>query len=140
MTARLGVVPRGEDADAELAQAAFRALAEGGEALRWEPLFFDWFCGPASEARALGGPRAALYDGEEFRAFRDRLAAYAPDRPERLDHPAFARLEPEEMLIDEVEDLWDPITRDDDWSAVYAKLERIEAARIAYGLGDLERA
>jgi uncharacterized protein YdiU (UPF0061 family) len=134
MIMRLGVVPQGEEPDAALAQAAFKALAEGGEALRWEPLFFDWFGGLASESRALAGPRAGLYDGEAFRALRDVLSGYAPDRPERLDHPVFARPEPEELLIDEVEALWEPIARDDDWTGFYAKLDRIEAARVGYDL------
>ena len=39
---------------APLAGAAFRALAEAGEVVRWEPFFFDWFCG--DEARAMTGP------------------------------------------------------------------------------------
>jgi hypothetical protein len=109
---------------------------EGGEALRWEPFFFDWFGGEASEARALAGPRADLYGQEPFLDFRRRLAGFEPDRPERLEHPVFSRPEPEEMLIDEVEALWAPIAADDDWSPLHEKLRRIEAARVAYALGD----
>ncbi len=132
---RLGVQPRGSDQDVDLVNAAFGALAEGGDLLRWEPFFFDWFGGEASEARALSGPRAGLYESEAFRAFRARLADYAPDRPERLADPVFQRPEPEELLIDEVEALWAPIDQADDWSSLHAKLLRIEAARKAYGLG-----
>lgn len=132
---RLGVQSRGPEHDVELVNAAFRALAEGGEALRWEPFFFDWFGGEASESRALTGPRGGLYDGEAFRAFRARLADHAPDRPERLADPIFQRPEPEELIIDEVEALWAPIDQADDWSPLHAKLGRIEAARKAYGLG-----
>jgi serine/tyrosine/threonine adenylyltransferase len=132
---RLGVQPRGEDQDVDLVNAAFGALAEGGDALRWEPFFFDWFGGEASELRALSGPRAGLYESEAFRAFRARLADYAPDRPERLADPVFQRPEPEELIIDEVEALWAPIDQADDWEPLYAKLGRIEAAREAYGLG-----
>jgi uncharacterized protein YdiU (UPF0061 family) len=132
---RLGLESRGPDLDVELVNAAFRALAEGGETLRWEPFFFDWFGGEASEARALSGPRAGLYEGEAFQAFRARLADYAPDRPERLADAVFQRPEPEELIIDEVEALWAPIDQADDWSPLNAKLERIEAARRAYGLG-----
>lgn len=132
---RLGLESRGPDHDVDLVNAAFRALAEGGDALRWEPFFFDWFGGEASEARALSGPRAALYEGEAFRAFRARLADYAPDRPQRLDDAVFQRPEPEELLIDEVEALWAQIDQADDWAPLNAKLARIEAARRAYGLG-----
>jgi uncharacterized protein YdiU (UPF0061 family) len=131
---RLGVKPKGEEEDGELVRAALKLLAEGGEALRWEPLFFDWFCGTASETRARGGPRAAAYAGDAFQGFHDRLAGYEPDRPERLDHPYFAQGEPEEMLYDQVEALWAPIAERDDWSAFEAKLAGVARAREAYGI------
>ena len=133
MLRRLGVKPRGFDDDVDLVNAAFRALAEGGEPLRWEPFFFDWFCGPASEARALNGPRAAHYGGEHAAVFRSRLAAYEPERPERLLAPYFAQSEPEELLYDEIEALWAAISGADDWAPFQAKLGRIEAARQAWG-------
>jgi uncharacterized protein YdiU (UPF0061 family) len=129
---RLGLKPRGEDEDVALVQAAFAALGEGGEALRWEPFFFDWFC--KDEARALAGPRAALYAGEAFAAFRRLLEAYEAERPERLAHPYFSRSEPEELLYDQIEALWAPIAEADDWSAFHAKLDAIETARLAWGL------
>jgi uncharacterized protein YdiU (UPF0061 family) len=128
MLDRLGVQPRGEEEDADLVQAAFRALAAGGDRLRWEPFFFDWFGG---EVRA--GPRAGLYAEEGFAEFRDRVAAYVPDRPARLADPYFAGAEPEELLIDEIEAIWTPIAEADDWSPFHAKLARLEAARTAWG-------
>jgi uncharacterized protein YdiU (UPF0061 family) len=136
MLDRLGLKSRSPEADIALVQAAFAALAGGGEALRWEPFFFDWFGGEASQARALAGPRAALYGQEAFVDFRRQLSAFETDRPERLEGPVFARPEPEELLTDEVEALWAPIAQADDWSALYAKLARLEAARAAYALGD----
>ena len=131
---RLGVHARDPDADAALAGAAFRALAEGGEALRWEPFFFDWFGGAASEARAMGGLRAGHYGGEAFIEFRRLLAGFEPDRPKRLGVAYFARPEPEELLYDEIEALWALIAERDDWSAFEAKLATIETARTAWGL------
>jgi len=134
MLARLGVKSRDADADLDLVNAAFKAIAEGAEAQRWEPFFFDWFGGEASEARAMAGPRAALYEAEAFVAFRRLLSGFEMDRPERLAHPMFAAAEPVEMLIDEVEALWAPIAEADDWGPLYAKLDAIEAARVAWGL------
>ncbi|MEO8927353.1 MAG: protein adenylyltransferase SelO [Caulobacteraceae bacterium] len=133
---RLGIAAHAPDAAADLVNAAFRALAEGGEALRWEPFFFDWFGGPASEARALTGPRAARYVGEAFADFRARLAAFEPDRPERLGSDYFARPEPEELLYDQIETLWSSIADADDWGPFAAKLAGIEAARAGWGLDD----
>jgi uncharacterized protein YdiU (UPF0061 family) len=132
MLDRLGVAPRGSDDDQALVQASFAALAEGGERLRWEPFFFDWFTG--DPARALSGPRAALYADEAFAPFRERLAGFAADRPERLADPYFAQPEPQELLYDEIEAIWAPIAQADDWSAFAAKLAAVEKARIAWSL------
>lgn len=132
MLDRLGVRARGPEDDAVLVQAAFRAIAEGGERLRWEPFFFDWFCG--GDGRALAGPRGELYGGDGFAEFRRRLLSFEPDRPERLADPYFARPEPEELLYDQIEALWAAIAEADDWSPFAAKLAGIEAARRAWGL------
>ena len=134
MLRRLGLKSLSPQDDAALANLAFRAIGEGGEPLRWEPFFFDWFTGLASERRALEGPRRALYQGEAFAAFRDRLSAYAPDRPERLEHPYFLESEPEEMLYDEVEALWAAIAEADDWGPFEAKISCVRAAGAAMGL------
>jgi uncharacterized protein YdiU (UPF0061 family) len=132
MLARLGVASAGEEADVALTNSAFRALAEGGEALRWEPFFFDWFC--ADQSRALGGPRAGLYGGEGFTAFRTLLQAHAPDRPERLRADYFQNPDPEEMLIGEVEALWSPIAERDDWAPFQAKVARLRQAGRAWAI------
>lgn len=131
---RLGVKSLGEAADQRLLDAALGLLRDKGEALRWEPLFFDWFGGFSSGARALGGVRGKTYQGEAFDAFRFALLEHEPDRPERLEHPMFAAPEPEEMLIDEVEALWSAIEQGDDWAPLNAKLARLEAARQAWAL------
>ena len=61
------------------------------------------------------------------------MAAHAAERPDRLSHPYFARAEPEELLIDEIEAIWAAIAEADDWTAFDAKLARIETARQAWG-------
>ena len=132
--ARLGVQTLGEAADQRLLDTTLALLREGGEALRWEPLFFDWFGGFASSARALQGARGKLYQGEAFDAFRFTLFEHAPDRPERLEAPMFAAGEPEGMLIDEVEAIWAAIDTDDDWGPLQAKLARLETARQVWSL------
>lgn len=128
---RLGVRSLGEAADQRLVDTTLALLREGGEGLRWEPLFHDWFGGFSSSERALRGPRARLYQGEAFDAFRFALFEHEPDRLERLEHPVFAGVEPEEMLIDEVETIWGAIDGEDDWAPFHAKLERLAAMRAA---------
>lgn len=132
--ARLGVRSLGEAADQRLLDSTLALLRQGGETVRWEPLFFDWFGGFASSDRALRGPRAGAWQGEAFDAFRFALFEHEPDRPERLEHPMFAAREPEEMLIDEVETIWAAIDTADDWSPFRAKLDRLAAARTAWSL------
>ena len=131
---RLGLVPLSPPDNGVLAAVAFKALAEGGDALRWEPFFFDWFGGLASAPRALQGPRASLYDTEAFRALRTGLEAFETDREARLQHPYFQRDEPQELLIEEIEALWAAIAEREDWSPLQAKLEGIGAARDAMAL------
>ncbi|WP_433948589.1 protein adenylyltransferase SelO family protein [Brevundimonas diminuta] len=131
---RLGVQSLGEAADQRLLDATLALAREKKEALRWEPLFFDWFGGFSSAARALGGVRGKTYQGETFDAFRFALMEHEPDRPERLEHPMFAAAEPEEMLIDEVEALWSAIDAADDWAPLQAKLARLETAKAAWRL------
>jgi uncharacterized protein YdiU (UPF0061 family) len=130
MVRRLGVEASEPGADVELANAAFRALAEGGEPLRWEPFFFDWFC--ADERRAMSGPRAAHYGGEAFATFRALLAARTPDRPGRLAAAYFARAEPEELLYDEIEAIWAAIAECDDWRLFEGKFLSVETAGTAW--------
>ncbi len=134
MLARLGVTPRDEESDLTLVNAAFRALADGGEILRWEPFFFDWYGGAASEARAMAGPRGALYGSEAFVAFRSLIGSYAPTVD--LCSPYFTRPEPEELLYDEIESIWAAIADRDDWSPFEAKLAAIEVARTGWNLSD----
>jgi len=132
MLARLGVRSEGDEMDAILVQSAFQAMAEGGPQLRWEPFFFDWFCGRAD--RALAGPRASLYATQPFATFRQCLAAHGAERPQRLDHYYFSRSEPEELLIDDIEAIWSPIVEADNWTRFNAKLGRLEEGRLAWGL------
>lgn len=128
---RLGVSSLGEAADQRLLDSTLALLREKGEALRWEPLFHDWFGGFSSSARALAGPRAGLYQGKTFDDFRFALFEHEPDRPERLESAAFGASEPQEMRIEEVESIWTAIDRDDDWSLFNTKLSSLNTVRLA---------
>ncbi|MCR9129496.1 MAG: YdiU family protein [Alphaproteobacteria bacterium] len=130
---RLGVQLLGDDSDGALVKA-FLDFMEESQA-PWEAVFFDWFCGAASEARADASPRAALYASEDFKPVREALLARTPDRPERLEHAYFQRAEPLHMTIERVEGLWAPIADADDWSLYDQTLADIAQARAAYDLG-----
>jgi hypothetical protein len=94
---------------------------------------FDLYGGASRLEKALGGPRATLYAGAEFAPaialWRDRAAA--PDA--RLESAYFGADEPEGLLYDEIEALWEPIAERDSWIGFAAKLTGIERVRLAYG-------
>jgi hypothetical protein len=97
-------------------------------------VFFDWFGGPASEARAMAGPLAALYREPAFEPVHAALLARTPERPQRLEHPYFSGEAPASLLIGEVEALWDLIASADDWAPFLAHMARIDQARQALDL------
>ena len=125
---RLGVDRGWDDANrmVETTLAAMRAGDHG-----FEEVPFDWFGG--RDSRALDGDRAEKY---RLATFRDALALLreAPPAPGiALDHPYFSRANPVTMLIDEVESLWEPIARDDDWRKLEEAVAAIQAMGEAYG-------
>jgi serine/tyrosine/threonine adenylyltransferase len=130
--ARLGLVPLGDDRDADFL-SLFRAFAtESG--IGHDQLFFDWYAGSASTARAASSPAAVKYTGPTWLALRRALDGYAPADPARLEDPYFARERPCTMLIDEVEALWDPIAERDDWGPFAQKIADVRAMGAALAL------
>ncbi|MEO1136926.1 MAG: YdiU family protein [Pseudomonadota bacterium] len=128
--ARLGL-KRSGDADFAFVADFLKWMTETGAP--YEQVFFDWFCGKPSEARADASPIAELYGQEKFARSRAALIDFSPENPERLASRYFANKKPCTMLIDEVEAIWSPIAEDDDWSVFEAKLGEIAAMREAYG-------
>lgn len=128
---RLGLAPDGGEDDLRLADLLFKWLGAAGAP--FEQVFFDWFCGSASEARADASPIADLYRRPDFAELRARLVAAAPVDPQRLDHAYFSRTVPATMLIDEVEAIWAAIADNDDWTPFEEKLDEIALMREALG-------
>ena len=127
---RLGIERTGTD-DIDLVAKLLSWMEE--TRAPYEQVFFDWFCGPASERRAAKSPLAAHYGEENFAEVRKRLLSATPERPERLNHAHFNRAAPTTMLIDEVEAIWAPIAANDDWSMLEAKLVEVRSMRDAFG-------
>ncbi|OYW62851.1 MAG: selenoprotein O [Bosea sp. 12-68-7] len=123
----LGLSSKGEEADLALFKTFFTWMGESRAA--WPQVFFDWFGGAASEARAIAGPLGAQYRSPGFGPVREAVMGHAPERPERLAHAYFRRDRPVSLVIEEVEAIWAPIAEGDDWSAFYSCMERIELAR-----------
>jgi len=126
---RLGVLPTGDDS--QLLAAFFKLAGELRFDGSFEGLIYDTLTD-----RLHDGPRSKQYRGPEFDAYLTALAAYAPDRPERRDHPRFRQPDPETLLYDEIEAIWARIADKDDWSLFEAKLAAIETWRQALDLQD----
>ncbi len=134
--AQLGLAPNGDaDRDGAALTVLLRWMQEQDAA--WEQTFFDLFCMDA--ARMACSPQAALYAAPEFDGVRTALSSFTPARPERLNHAYFKRDQPASLVIDEVEALWEPIAKSDDWSLFEHKLAEIEELRQAMNLRPEER-
>ncbi|MEO0884007.1 MAG: YdiU family protein [Pseudomonadota bacterium] len=125
----LGVVRTELEPDLDFLGKFYGWMTETGAP--WHQVFFDWFGGPASEARAAASPIAAQYDDPAFSPIRDVLVSLQPDRPDRLQSPYFQAARPCTLLYDEIESLWAAIAERDDWSAFETKLRDMEALRLA---------
>ncbi len=125
MCQRLNLAPK-EDNEA-LARAVHGFLKSVSFDGSFEALFYDWFGGRLSEARATNGPRADHYTGEAFDTFRAAIAGYETADASKLGHPRFTEPDPETLLYDEIEAIWAGIAEHDDWSAFREKLARIKA-------------
>ena len=132
MLAMMGLKASTEAADLELLKTLFGWMGETRAS--WPQVFFDWFCGSASEDRTVNSELAQLYREPSFAAARAAILTHEPERPERLAHSYFSGAAPASMLIEEVEALWDRIAEDDDWAPFNAHMARIETARQALDL------
>ena len=130
---RLGLVPLGDERDADLLSSC-RAFLEESR-VGHDLFFFDWYGGAASERRAAASPETGRYEGAAFAALRRAMDAHepAPGVPSRLDDAYFQRARPCTLLIDEIEALWAHVAERDDWAPFEAKIDEIRAMAVALG-------
>lgn len=112
---RLGLFTRNRKLDTDLGWKLKEAIETALAATAWpiDRFFFD----------AWGGTLPAGY-GPEWDEVRAALAQY-DSLPQGRSHPYFADGEPCSLLIDEVEEIWSAIDRDDDWGPFHAKIAAI---------------
>lgn len=123
----LGLQPGEIEADVEFLSLFYAWMTESGAP--WPQVFFDWFGGPESQARAAKSPAAGFYADPQFAPVKEALLERQPDRTDRLNLPYFRGREPVSLLIDEIEAIWKPIAESDDWSLFNQKLADLETLR-----------
>ncbi len=121
---RLGLVSRGREKDEQLTHAMWNFL-ESSQA-PFEQVFFDWFGGVMRSPQAFEGPNSNFYKGTQFEEFKQLLSAYHPRSAGFSKSAYFNQDTPTTMLIDEVEAIWAPIARDDNWHLFENKLKSID--------------
>ena len=112
---RLGVKPRGDAQDDALLQAVNDFLIK--RHFPYEQFFYDWY-----------GANPAAAEMKAYHAHTDLIqmfSAYEPIRQTVRDHVYFQSGKPCTMLIEEVEDIWSHIDKDDNWQPLYTKIEAI---------------
>ncbi len=125
---RLGLKPKSAQSNQAFLRTMLGALQDSQ--VSYEGFFFDWFCG--CRDRAMTRPRLGLYQSPAFAAFEKEVETFETIRPERLDHAYFARENPVDLLVEDVEHMWDAIAGKDDWSLFNQMLSDIDAAGTAY--------
>jgi hypothetical protein len=110
MVARIGLVPEA-GRDRSLVGAMLKALRSRRVGI--DRFFFDWRGGRA--------PDDAVYDDPTFDALRRELEG----RLRPPTHEFWADEAPCSMSIDEVEEIWEAIAKDDDWAPFERKIAAI---------------
>ena len=109
---RLGLEPRGAEADGQLLAACEQHMRE--HRLQPDAFFFTHRGGRGDADGALG----------------EALAGYQPGD---TDHDYWSDLAPQSLLIDEVETIWAAIDTADDWAALNAKVAALRRMGEAHG-------
>jgi len=128
---RMNLQSRGQERDDALLGAVFAFLKESRTP--YEGFWFDWYGGESSAKRAMDGPRSSRYEGPLFSRMRSLIGEHPPAEPARIAHPYFKRDDPCSMEIEAMEATWDPIAKEDDWSALDSKLRDIRTLGEALG-------
>ena len=115
---RLGVLPRSDAENIAVVTALEAALFSSGVEI--DRFYFDWAGGALRRPDAQG-----LYTHPRFTELQAALTDFTPRQD--FTHGYWAGNAPCSMHIEEVEAIWAPIAAQDDWSALYAKIDAIRA-------------
>jgi len=133
---RMGIESESEELSDRLLMTAFQFLS--ASQIGFEQFFHDFFAQPNRKDFGTS-PAAHMYKGAEFELLISTLAHFraSPSAIERRGRAEstfiFESPRPTTLLIDEIEQIWDLIAQQDDWSAFESKIREIRAMGQAYG-------
>lgn len=113
----------------DLLQKLFTFLEK--ERCSFEQTFFDLHSGLNLE-RLHHSPQKDLYQKESFLNLKSLLDLFEVASSEKQNHSYFKGSKACSLVIDELEALWEPIARSDDWSPFEKKLQEIRSFRGVY--------
>ena len=116
---RLGVEPRGAEADSAMISGCERVMREKG----WGPDRFFYFL--------RGGPE--YWQGDPKDELEEILCGYKPVDAPQNEHDYWNEDGPQSMLIEEVEAIWSAIDERDDWQPLMDKVAAIRRMGEAHG-------
>ncbi|MEM9740927.1 MAG: YdiU family protein, partial [Pseudomonadota bacterium] len=112
----LGVKPPAHQSEVlTFLQSFYAWMTESGAS--WPLTFFELFGGSARAFDPKATRQSSVYETESFSSVLGQLHAFEPDRPERLQRDYFRAAAPVRLVIEDIEALWEPIAKTDDWSA-----------------------
>jgi len=111
---RLAIEPKNLDDDIKFIMQTFTFLEKSQ--MSWPQFWHDWQGGVEQGADAKTGPNRKYYAGDDFKDWVAVLRGYeASGASPKTERPA-------RLIYEEIEDLWAPIVKQDDWSKFLAKL------------------
>ncbi len=125
---RLNLRPLADAQDDQLIHLFYTMLSEGPKS--FEKTYFDFYGGWARQGWNL--KRKDLYQNTTAQDFIQLLKKYSVSDAPQLLHPYFLDLDPVTLLIQDIEELWQPIALNDDWSLFKQKLQIIQSFRGVY--------
>jgi len=121
---RLNVKPKSKEENSALLSSFFQMITE--TEVHFEQAFFDFYA-----KRALSNQVKSKYE-KTGGAFIQNLDKFEVLDIEKANHSYFKNDSPVTLLIDEIENLWNPIADLDDWSSYNKKLQSIRSFRGIY--------
>ena len=126
---RLNLKSHSDELDDQLISQFYQMLSKDQK--HFEQSFFDFYGGFERQGWKVSAKKESYLDQESL-TFISTLKNFKSAETETLLHPYFLETKPETLLIQDIENIWQPIALNDDWSFFEQKIKRIQSFRGVY--------